>query len=288
MTTKVMETISGQWFSELRARLLNPIGEQIEALDRELTFLLDPADDLVPLPARKEVAEVIPKDLEQYRDYDRDEVPELPYDPTVRAGLGQGDAIWVAMCELVRELHGIELEGLDEFITLTEAGRWWPFENIVVISERPAQVERDEEGRFHSETGPAVMYRDGFEFWAWRGIRVPSRAIEEPATVEKVLREPNAEIRRVMVERFGPDRFMKESGAKMIQKDEYGELWQKNLGVAGEDPIVMVKVIDSTEMADGSRREYFLRVPFTIRTAKEAVAWTFDMDPDEYDPEVET
>jgi len=50
----------------------------------------------------------------------------------------------------------------------------------------------------------------------------------------------------------------------------------------------MVKVINQTPEPDGTRKVYFLRVPPTIITAKEAVAWTFDQPGEEYNPLEET
>ena len=50
----------------------------------------------------------------------------------------------------------------------------------------------------------------------------------------------------------------------------------------------MVEVVNSTPEPDGSRKTYFLRVPPTITTAREAVAWTFALGAGEYRPAVET
>jgi hypothetical protein len=50
----------------------------------------------------------------------------------------------------------------------------------------------------------------------------------------------------------------------------------------------MVKVVNSTPKPDGTYKDYFLRVPPTVRTAREAVAWTFDLDPTVYAPVLET
>jgi len=50
----------------------------------------------------------------------------------------------------------------------------------------------------------------------------------------------------------------------------------------------MVEVRNSTPEPDGSRRTYFLRVPPTMRTAREAVAWTFGLGAVDYRPAVET
>ena len=50
----------------------------------------------------------------------------------------------------------------------------------------------------------------------------------------------------------------------------------------------MVEVLNSTPEPDGTRRTYFLRVPPTMRTAREAVAWTFGLDGGEYRPAAES
>ena len=50
----------------------------------------------------------------------------------------------------------------------------------------------------------------------------------------------------------------------------------------------MVEVVNSTPEPDGTRKTYFLRVPPTTRTAREAVAWTFGLRADAYRPAVET
>ena len=49
------------------------------------------------------------------------------------------------------------------------AGWWWPFENAVVISERPVELHLDPEGRLHNTEGMALRYPDGFGFWAIDG-----------------------------------------------------------------------------------------------------------------------
>jgi hypothetical protein len=50
----------------------------------------------------------------------------------------------------------------------------------------------------------------------------------------------------------------------------------------------MVHVVNKTPEPDGSYKDYFLCVPPTMRTAREAVAWTFGLDADAYKPLVET
>ncbi len=98
--------------------------------------------------------------------------------------------------------------------------------------------------------------------------------------------EQNVEIRRVMLGQYGQSRYLLDSGARPIHADKYGTLYRKEM--VNDEPIVMVKVINSTPEPDGSQKDYFLRVPSDMQTAHEAVAWTFNVTKGEYRPEVET
>jgi hypothetical protein len=89
-----------------------------------------------------------------------------------------------------------------------------------------------------------------------------------------------------MIERYGRARFLTESGAAQIHADDFGILYRKE--VTGDEPIVMVKVINATPDPAGTFKDYFLRVPPTMRTAREAVAWTFEKEADAYAPAVQT
>lgn len=85
-----------------------------------------------------------------------------------------------------------------------------------------------------------------------------------------------------MLEHYGYDRYLTESGAEPINKDETGILWR--IALAGDEDVVMVEVVNSTPEPDGTSRTYWLRVPPGTRTAKAGVAWTFGLDPGEYEP----
>jgi hypothetical protein len=90
----------------------------------------------------------------------------------------------------------------------------------------------------------------------------------------------------VMLEHFGYDRYLTESGAEPVDRDEAGVLWRITL--ADDEPVVMVEVVNSTPEPDGTHRVYWLRVPPTTRTAREGVAWTFGLTAEEYQPERQT
>jgi hypothetical protein len=168
------------------------------------------------------------------------------------------------------------------------AGGWLPLESVLLLYERPLTLGRDERGRLHSGSGPAVLYPDGWGLWAWHGVRVPRRVIEAPDTLRPadVVGEENAEVRRVMIERLGHDRFLRDAGAVQLSRDEAGVLWRVELDEA--EPLVYVEVTNATPAPEGGHRRHFLRVPPEVGSPHEAVAWTFGLRPEEYRPSLET
>ncbi|MFF3822489.1 DUF6745 domain-containing protein [Streptomyces griseus] len=194
------------------------------------------------------------------------------------AVLGQHDAAWLAAFDG----RGERLRGLAE--VARNAGWWWPYEHAVVITERPDVLHRDEAGRLDHGEGPALAYGDGFALHAWRGMPVPAAFLDELSslTPERIRAEENAELRRVMLEYYGYDRYLTESGAEPVHRDETGILWR--IALAGDEDVVMVEVVNSTPEPDGTYRTYWLRVPPATRTAKDGVAWTFGLDGAAYAP----
>ena len=165
---------------------------------------------------------------------------------------------------------------------------WWPFEGIVFLSERPLSIRKDERTRLHNSNGPAVAFRDGWSVYYWHGVVVPADVIERPEqlTAERIDQEQNVEVRRVMVERMGYERYILESGAQVVHSDDIGILYRKE--IPGDEPLVVVHVVNSTPEPDGSLKKYMLRVPPDMKTARGAVAWTFGLKEQEYQPVIQT
>ena len=211
--------------------------------------------------------------------------------PVLDAVYGQHDGPWLSTFEAADRLcpgAGLAagLTGLAEVARHT--GWWWANERAAVLTERPILLARDNVGRLHRGEGAAMEFPDGYGLWAWRGMPIPvSLATELPTlTVDRIRDEKNAEIRRVMLEHFGYERYLREAGARTMGSDETGTLWW--LDLPGDEPLVMVEVVNSTPEPDGTSRVYWLRVPPRTRTAREGVAWTFGLTADEYQPLVQT
>jgi hypothetical protein len=218
-----------------------------------------------------------------------------PFEEEARSGWytrGQHDAGALALIDLLDRAVGLHsgepLAG--QLMIGRSAGWWWPFEQVAILIERPCALAmaRDEQGRLHHPTGPVVAYPDGWGIWAWHGVRVPREVIERPdaITVAQIRTTRNLEVRRVLLERYGLDRYLRDADATLVRADEYGKLWRCEL--PDDEPLTVVEVLNATAEPDGTYATYLLRVPPGMRTAKEAVAWTFGMAADDYHPAVQT
>jgi hypothetical protein len=204
---------------------------------------------------------------------------------------GQHDAGWLSFYDFFSEVCGLRAETapLRGLMEIAKSAGWFlPHKNICWISERHNILNRDDRGRLHSLSGPALAYPDGWGIYAVHGMRVSEKVILHPdqITVSEIDNERNAEVRRVMIDQYNPARYLIDSHAEIIHQDERGTLYRRN--ISDDEPIVMVKVQNSTPEPDGSYKDYFLRVPPHIQTASQAVAWTFASDEQFYSPAVES
>lgn len=198
---------------------------------------------------------------------------------------GQHDALYHAVedyCSMILE-DNFRSKGLD--IITQNAGWWIPCINICYISERHNILNLDNQDRPHCDNALAIGYPDGWGVYAWHGVRVPEYVIMRPQdiTPDKIMSEANAEVARVMLERYGQDNFIRDGGFTIQQSDDYGDLYRVEFD-NGDEPIVAVKV----KIAD-TDQEQFLYVPYYVRTAREGVAWFFGYDNlDDYSADKET
>jgi len=160
---------------------------------------------------------------------------------------------------------------------------WWANAETFVACKAPVTRKLDAGGLLHAESGPAIAYADGAEGWFWHGRRIERALLERRAeiTLAEITAESNVERRRLLLELHGIERAITGMGAKKIAEDPTGILWS----CAG---IMLVEVVNATKEPDGTYRRYFLRVPPHMRTAREAVAWTFGLRPEAYEPASET
>src|SRR5689334_23835093 len=111
-----------------------------------------------------------------------------------------------------------KIEGL---IELAQSCGWcWPFEHVAILTDRPTTIKLNAENRPHCDDGPALAYRDGHKVYALNRIRVTQQIVEAPHTLTptQIDNEPNAEVRRLMIERFGVPRYILEGDSKRSEE----------------------------------------------------------------------
>lgn len=98
---------------------------------------------------------------------------------------------------------------------------------------------------------------------------------------QDILKIRNAAVRRICLEELGYERFLAQVEHQVIDKDGEYELvkidWHKR-----EEPICLVKV-----KCPSTGAYYTLRVPPHMKTARQAVAWTFHMRKNDYNLNIE-
>ena len=198
----------------------------------------------------------------------------------------QMEAAWLAFYDFcLHELGMTECKNILPLMELAQHAGWLSmYEDVLVIQERPNRICFDENDRLHSETGPVVSFPDGQATYAWHGTRIPGEWIEDKSsiTLDTCINHPNIEQRRCAAEIYGWARLLEDNKDKVRIIDEHpnpiiGKLLETNLGDGvGVNRFLYVKC--------GTGRAFAIPVPNTMRTALEANAASYRLDPARLDP----
>lgn len=137
----------------------------------------------------------------------------------------------------------------------------WTEDVLYWIAKPTVHTEQITNGRRLHNDHYAALESDVENLYFWHGILVPAFVVVRPdwITIKHITEEDNAEVRRVMVEKYGEDRYISDSGMKPVATDEnFGEIYVQNLN-AGR-PIAKVRVINRSPETDGSFRVYWLSI----------------------------
>ena len=121
--------------------------------------------------------------------------------------------------------------------------------------------------------------------YAVHGVRVPPEWITKlgALTPQLALTHTNIEQRRAACEILGWAKILAQLKAQTIDVDrdpEIGTLLRVDLPDAPGSQFLRVRC--------GTGREFVLPIPGNIKTARAANAWTWDLKPTQYQPEVRT
>jgi hypothetical protein len=175
------------------------------------------------------------------------------------------------------------------------AGFYWTLDDVCFASERPSQIHRDQAGRLHCDSAPAIAYSGtGWGLYSWHGYTLPAthswiiadKARLTPALIEA---ESNAELRRIMLEVYGFDRYFSERKARVVAEDTDGNGHPRRLMIAkvNGDAIRVVEVLNGSLEPDGTRRKFVLGA-MPGNTPHEAIANSYGISPRHYREAVRT
>ena len=218
-----------------------------------------------------------------------------------------------------RDVLGLQLPAHENYSAWEQCaihgGFRWMHEEFCMVSDFPEILKKDDQNRPHAEGGPSHRWRDGWELYFWHGVKVTRQIIMAPETItiDQVRKEENAEVRRMMIERMGWDRFCAMAELKVIHRDtltanfpalpvsetvhadmraitsyrqgsEVAELLESSEFKDFDDrPLKFVRVTDPS-----TGENYVLRVWPENKRAYEAIAQTFGMTETEYRESIAT
>jgi hypothetical protein len=196
----------------------------------------------------------------------------------------------VAFYEFFRKEVGVkDIEVNQLFVDGMELGWTLFFDAACIVCKKPnVYFEQKHEDiragnvtNLHRMNGPAIDFGkdDKSNVYAIRGVIVERYVVENPEkiTVADIESEKNIEVRRVKIDQYGQSRYLNESGAVVVNSDDFGVLYRKD--IPDDEPLMMVKVVNSTMEPDGTFKDYFIRVDPNayggLKTARAAVASTW-------------
>jgi len=187
---------------------------------------------------------------------------------------GAHDLYWIAFyrfCQRIGVNYGDAAKTLDTMEAISsQCEWWWPFEGVVIASEKPVSVKWDDEQRLHCENGPAVEYADSYALHSWHGQSIPGDWVTgNPPKASEALHWQNMDQRAAACEILGWDKIVDErvaSGAGRIIEDSGDRVWGR---------LVELDLPDSPgerflDAMCGTGRRFALPVPPKTKTVDEA------------------
>jgi hypothetical protein len=202
---------------------------------------------------------------------------------------GFHDSDWISFYDYMQVELGVKnLESIDGHRQMAMNCGWVTIlGDLCIIQDRPVAVHFDENRRAHNEKGGAIEYSDGYNVMMWHGTRIPRSWITEGLSATEALSQQNMELRRAACEIVGWINVLESLDYTVVDADPDpilgGTLVEVDLADEDDDKksrFVMVRC--------GTGRDFAIRVPPETMTALEGVAWSYNMTPEQYMPEVRT
>ncbi len=198
---------------------------------------------------------------------------------------GAHDASWLSYYNYFQEVCKLEdcnkLQGLMDFAKYS--GWALLFDELIVLTRKPIQINFDENKTLHNETDYAIKYADGVGITAWHGTKIPEEWIFDKSsiTTDVLFKWSNVEERRCACEIIGWAEVLRHLSATIVDEDPeptIGVLLEVDLPDSGKEKFLLVK-------DPNVDKKVGIPVPKEMKTALEANSWTYGIDMVDFKPE---
>ena len=187
---------------------------------------------------------------------------------------GNAWAGWDAYLTAFRDVFGLRLPQYEKYAHWEQAAIHGGFRymqpEFCMVCDFPERILIDDRNLSHCEDGPSHRWRDGWSLYHLHGVVVPRHVIERPETItlDEIKSEENAEVRRIMIERYGWPRYLAATGAKVLHvRRNDVDLTDEALMQDGDGGRHLICACPSTA------RVYAMRVPREIESCEQAQKW---------------
>jgi hypothetical protein len=166
-------------------------------------------------------------------------------------------------------------------LLMSQGGYVFAFDKMCVVCDRPTKLSIDNEERLHAEGESAIEFADGFyRKYVYHGVELPEEYGQlhpHQWQAKWLLKEKNAEIKRLLIQEIGYARICQELEATELDSWHEYTLLQiaDNVDV---EPIYLLKMTcPSTNFI------HALRVPPDVKSARGAIRWVnWGIDPEKF------
>lgn len=197
---------------------------------------------------------------------------------------GNHDAAWLSFYDFFYQEFDLECthDLIPSFELAKNCGWWSAYGDVCFLQDRPSKIVMNEENVLHNENGPAIEYPDGSKVYCLEGMWFPEVVVMDPhlISLEMIDEESNSEKRRIMLERYGYERYFQKANCTVIDQDE--------VQVAINDERKMPRMLVQTSFGDryfigtdgSTNRVYFMNVTEDVKTCVEAHVLISGLDED--------
>ena len=195
---------------------------------------------------------------------------------------GQHDINWLIHHAFFRVECGLieETEKIKYLLELASKIGWmWMSGDTTIVTRRPEEIHVKATGSkvgllplqvLHNESGMALRYRDGQGLYCLEGLRIPGHYITEPYDIQKVMKEPNVELRNVLLKMGGPNVLELHCNKKVLEA--------ATIQNGGEYELYTISIDDNTRvylkgMCPSKGEPFNEAVPPSIKSVEAGLHW---------------